>query len=215
VAKDFPFPVVNDPNDLGTLQMWDRDVYADLLACREGRMSGAAFDAKYRYTAAIMALDMTGFTRSSMRQGDLASLLRIVDVHRVCLPVFREFRTAQVRAFADDLSATFDDPGRALACAFELHRRVGAYNALLPPGGNPAQVCIGLGYGGVYRLGPDRAMGKEMNQASKLGEDIAQGGETLVTEGFRAAVATVPGCRFTPRTHEEAKFPYFQAFCDE
>ncbi len=211
MAQAFAFPIVDDPADLGTLEMWDAGLYADLQACRAGRMSGAEFDAKHQYTTAILALDMTGFTHASIHGGDLSSILRILDVHRVCLPIFREHGATKVRAFADDLSATFADPVRALECAFDIHRRVDAFNALLPKEHHPAECCIGLGYGPVYRIGPDRAMGQEMNRTSKLGEDIAKGGETLVTEGFREAVRHVKGVRYEPRT-EGAEFAYYAAF---
>jgi class 3 adenylate cyclase len=208
----FPFALVEDPEELGTLRMWDRAIYADLIACREGRLSEAGFNAKHRYTTAILGLDMTGFTHSSIAHGDLHSMLRILDVHRVCLPIFREFEAHQVRAFADDLYGTFPDPRRALDCAFEIHRRVAAFSARLPDDRHPAQCCVGLGYGAVLRIGPDHAMGREMNRTSKLGEDIAEGGETLVTDDFHAAVRDRPGYRFEPRTHAAVGFPFYAAF---
>ena len=211
MAQAFAYPLADDPAELGTLEMWDAALYADLQGCRAGRLSGAAFNAKHQYPAAILALDMTGFTHSSIHDGDLSSMLRILDVHRVCLPIFREHGAAKVRAFADDLSATFADPVHALRCAFDIHRRVDAFNALQPQEHHPAACCVGLGYGTVYRIGPDRAMGQEMNRTSKLGEDIAKGGETLVTEGFHQAVRHVPGFRYEPRS-EGAGFAYYAAF---
>lgn len=208
----FPYALVDDPAELGTLEMWDRAVYADLLACRAGRLSEAEFSRRHQYTTAILGLDMTGFTHDSIAHGDVHSMLRILDVHRVCLPVFREHGAARTRAFADDLYGTFPEPAAALRCAFEIHRRVATFNAGLPSAHRPASCCVGLGYGSVLRIGPDHAMGREMNRTSKLGEDIANGGETLVTGAFRAALGAVSGWRFEPRTHEDVKFPFFAAF---
>jgi class 3 adenylate cyclase len=205
---------VEDPDELCTLEMWDRVVYADLLACRDGHLSEAAFHARHRYTTAILGLDMTGFTHDSIDRGDLHSMLRILDVHRICLPVFRAHGATRTRAFADDLYATFTDPNAALRCALDLHRRVAAFNSRQPADESPASCCVGLGYGQVLRIGPDSAMGREMNRTSKLGEDIARAGETLATESFRAAVDDAPGCRFEPRRHPDLEFTYFAVLQD-
>ena len=48
-------------------------------------------------------------------------------------------------------------------------------------------MCIGLGYGQVLRVDAD-VWGAEVNTASKLGEEMAAGGEVLVTAAFRDAV---------------------------
>jgi len=211
VTQRYPLALADDPDDLASLRMWDGNVYRDLLACRGGRMSQADFIAKHRYRTAILSLDMTGFTHASQDDGDLASLLRILDVHRVCLPIFQEFGAQKVRAFADDLYGTFAEPIRALGCAMEIHRRIEAFHAVQRADRDPCRCCVGLGYGPVFRLGPDLAMGHEMNLASKLGEDIAQGGETLLTESFHAAVRHLPGYRIERRSHPELTAPYYIA----
>jgi len=46
---------------------------------------------------------------------------------------------------------------------------------------------------------------------SKLGEDIAEGGETLLTESFHAAVRHLPGYRFERRQNPDLKTFYFAA----
>lgn len=67
-------------------------------------------------------------------------------------------------------------------------------------------VCVGLGYGPVLRVGGD-VWGAEVNAASKLGEDLAQGGEILVTAGLRAALPHEP---FTPRGLLSGSRPVFR-----
>jgi class 3 adenylate cyclase len=58
-------------------------------------------------------------------------------------------------------------------------------------------LCVGLGYGHVLRIGDADVWGKEVNAASKLGEDTAKGGEILVTEAVRTAlVESAAGSRF-------------------
>ena len=57
-------------------------------------------------------------------------------------------------------------------------------------------VCIGIGYGKVLRGGAAGVFGDEMNLASKLGEDTAEGGETLLTKNAYARVKKVSSVRF-------------------
>ena len=121
-----------------------------------------------------------------------------------------EFKARRVRAFADDLSATFDTAAQALDAALEIHRRIAVFNDSGLAGGLQVGTCIGLGYGEVFAIGPDRAMGDEMNRTSKLGEDTAVGGETLVTDGFYAEVSNRTDCRFESGTDEDIKFPFYR-----
>lgn len=190
---------------------WEAHIYADFKALRDGRLSEADFRAKHAWRVAILCLDMTGFTEAAMRQGEIASLQRIFDMHRVCAPVFKSHRARHIRAFADDLTVIFDDPGDALSAAFEVHRRIQAFNASGLAVSHPGECCIGIGYGDVFALGPDLAMGDEMNRAAKLGEDTARGGETLVTENMYAANRSRRDCRFELKQADDLIFPFYTA----
>ena len=123
-------------------------------------------------------------------------------------PVLRESKATLIRAFADDLTALFDDPHAALDAALEIHRRVRHFNWSLARHDPPPECCIGIGYGPVYEIGPNRAMGDEMNRSSVLGEDLARGGETLVTSGAHAALATRRDVRFEEQRTDDILFPY-------
>jgi adenylate cyclase len=209
MGRGYPFPLLTDPSELAKLGEWSEQLYRDFEAVRAGTLSEEALAARYRTRAAILCLDMTGFTETAIQFGELQSLLRIRDVQTVCLPVFKEHGARLVRAFADDLTALFDDPGRALDAALEVHRRVEAYNGSELAGQHPAQCCIGLGYGAVFAIGPNLAMGDEMNRASKLGEDTARGRETLVTPNVFEALRHRSDCEFSARTSDELPFPYY------
>ena len=73
----------------------------------------------------------------------------------------------------------------------------------------PAECCIG--FGPICVIGPNHAMGDEMNRASKLGEDTARGGETLVTEGVYATLEQHTGLRFEPQADDDLLFPFYRA----
>lgn len=211
MADPFPYELLEAYHDLAQLGEWDADVYADFDALREGRLSEDGFRAKHSWRVAILCLDMTGFTEAAIQYGEIASLQRIYDVQRVCAPVFRAHRVRRVRAFADDLTAVFDDPQDALSAAFEVHRRIRAFNESRLAGPHPAECAIGIGYGEVFALGPDLAMGDEMNRASKLGEDTARGFETLVTEKLYVANCGRADCRFQAIQSDHLAFPFYIA----
>ena len=206
---DPPFELLEEPAELARYEGWSATVYEDLLAVQEGRLSHQAFDAKHLHETAILVLDLTGFTLTAARGGSLQSFLRILKTQQICLPVLREMGATLIRTFADDVVALFKEPYSALDASLEIHRRMEA----LPNDGidiSPAECCIGIGFGAVYAIGPNRAMGDEMNRASKLGEDTARGGETLVTEGAYRALLRRSDVAFEPQTSDDLLFPYFR-----
>lgn len=210
MAKDDERALLEDPAELARFQGWRENVYRDLLAVQAGTLSAEAFDARYVRRACMLVLDLTGFTLNAMRTGSLDAFLRILNAQKVCIPILRGHGASRIQAFADDLVAIFDGPDAALDAALEIHRRT---RTQVPdprtPEGWP-ECCIGIGWGPVYAIGPNQAMGDEMNRASKLGEDTARGGETLLTESAREALAHRSDVRFEPQTADDLAFPYFR-----
>jgi class 3 adenylate cyclase len=90
------------------------------------------------------------------------------------------------RSFADNLFAEFRDTDAALAVARGIHRVVREHRLMLTET-EPYRVCLGVGHGRVLANGRHGVMGDEMNLVAKLAEDVARGGETLLTEsGYRS-----------------------------
>jgi class 3 adenylate cyclase len=125
-------------------------------------------------------------------------------------PVLQEQGATFIRAFADDVVALFDDCYRAVGASLEIHRRIGLHNRSGEKHQTPPECCIGIGYGAIYEIGPNHAMGDEMNRASVLGEDVARGGETLVTEQVHLAVPKLHDATFEPQTSDDLLFPYYR-----
>lgn len=211
MKPEFPFRLIDDPASLGEYAGWAPEVYVDFDAYRRGELTREGLDAKYRYRVAILCLDMTGFTQACIDQAQIDGLLRIYDAQRVCVPVLQDHKASLIHAFADDLVALFEEPGAALDAALELHRRVALFNNSPLASEQPAECCIGIGYGEVYRIGPNLAQGDEMNRASKLGEDIARGRETLVTENVFAALKHRQDIAFEPQSGDDLQFPFYRA----
>lgn len=211
MSADFPFRLLEAPDVLASCQGWSEDVYRDLLAFQLGKLSQRELDAKYLQRKAILTLDLTGFTMRSQTRGQAHAFLRILDAQKICIPVFQEYGATLIRAFADDVVALFDRPEQALDAAFQVHARVAAFNRSSLAGADPAECCIGIGYGDVYAIGANLAMGDEMNRAAKLGEDIARGFETLVTGGVYEALRHRTDLVFERQQHDDMLFAYFRA----
>jgi len=210
MGEEYTYELMEDPTELAKFDFCSEEIYRDLLACQKGNITEHEFKSKYLTKAAILCLDMTGSTRAAIEGGELYSLFRILDVQKVCGPIFRQCNARQIHAFADDFTVLFDDPNDALVAAFEVHRRMEFFNRSKMAGEDWPQCCIGIGYGEVYAIGVDQAMGDEVNRASKLGEDIAKGSETLITERAYNVLKEREDCIFRRQIHEEIPFPFYE-----
>lgn len=207
----FPHQLLEDAAELASYKGWREQEYRDLLAVQRGELSAAQFKDKYSWQTAIMVLDMTGFTMATMQHGDLAGVLRIVEAHKVCLPVLKDSGAGFVRSFADDLVALFEDPHEAVVAAFEIHDRVRLFRESGSDDQEDLSCCIGIGYGQVMKIGPNLAQGDEMNRASRLGEDIAKGEQTLVTENVFRALEGRAEVSFRNMHDTDDLFPFYEA----
>jgi class 3 adenylate cyclase len=201
---------MEDVDTLASFKGWSKEVYRDFFRLQSGEMDESEFRAKYSWKRAILSIDMTGFTVSAVKLGELPSLTRILDAQRVTIPVLQEYGAELIRCFADDIVSLFADPGTAIDAALEIHRRVQLFNQSSLASEHPTVCCAGVGYGQVLAIGPNLAQGDEMNRASKLGEDIARGNETLITERVHAEVAARDDVIFERQEHDDLLFPFYR-----
>jgi adenylate cyclase len=205
-----PAEMLHEPASLARLDMWTESVYRDLLKVECSQLDEQTFRDTYLYRTAILVLDVAGFSRMCEKLGEVRAFRSILNVQRVSEPVLRNYRATLVRAFADDLVALFKDPLDALNAAFEIQRNLALYNSSRP--NDPAvQCCFGIGYGDVFEIGPNNAMGKEMNYTSKLGENIAAPGEILLTENAYDAVSSKTTVIFEEMHNRASELTYFRA----
>ena len=133
-----------------------------------------------------MFTDLVGFSRHVERFGIL-HFLQIIHEHRkLLLPIVEEHDGLLVKQEGDSFLILFRRPERAVACAQKMQRACGLYNERRKPE-EQIVLCVGIGFGRVLRIGDTDVWGKEVNAASKLGEDTAKGNEILVTEAVRKA----------------------------
>lgn len=206
----YPHRLLDDVDVLASFKGWTREVYEDFFRLRAGDITETAFRDKYCRDKAILTIDMTGFTLSAFEVGEINSLTRIFDAQRVALPVLQEHGADLVRCFADDIVALFGEPGTAVNAALEVHRRIQQFNASPLASEHPTVCCAGIGFGSVFAIGPNLAQGDEMNRAAKLGEDIARGNETLITERAYARLARRDDLCFERQDQDDLLFPYYR-----
>lgn len=144
---------------------------------------------KFGETCATMVLDSSGFTRTTKALGAAYFLSIICRLRRVCEEISDRFGAIQHRAYADNFYAEFADTDDAVAAAFAIHGYFIDNPVSLENIEDEFGVCIGIGYGRVVRSEHEGVYGNEMNYAAKLGEDIAEKGETLLTEAAFKAVS--------------------------
>jgi adenylate cyclase len=144
---------------------------------------------------AIMFTDLSGFSRQVEAFGIIHFLQIIFEKKRLLLPIVAAHDGVLIKVEADSFLIIFRRPERALECAVAMqqacqkanHRRVPEEKVLL---------CVGIGFGKMLRIGDIDVFGKEVNAASKLGEDTAKADEILVTAAVREAVGNPPGLTF-------------------
>jgi class 3 adenylate cyclase len=137
---------------------------------------------------AVLVLDMSGFSRTTQVHGVVSFLMMIHQMRLLAVPTIEGKGGTLVKAEADNLYCLFDSVDEAVGAAREIIRQLSTVNPLLPAG-RKLYASIGIGFGDILVLGDEDLFGDEVNLASKLGEDVAQGGMILLTEGARAEAA--------------------------
>ena len=133
---------------------------------------------------AVLALDMSGFSRMTHRHGIVYFLLMIQQMQLISKPVIQEHNGLMIKAEADNLLCLFDTVADAVRTAGEIIQRLSAVNVLLPEDQH-LYASIGIGYGRVLNIEDQELFGDEVNLAFKLGEDIAGHGVILLTSAAR------------------------------
>lgn len=149
---------------------------------------------------AILVLDMTGFSRLTVQHGIIHYLAMINQMEEAARPAVTGNSGTVIKQEADNLYAVYDDPAQALESSLDIFRAFDAVNTVVPTN-RDIYGSIGIGYGPSLIIGDEDLFGCEVNFACKLGEDLAQKGEILLT---RSAHEALPRGRYvcSPVTYE-------------
>lgn len=145
----------------------------------------------YGVERAVVALDLSGFSRLTERRGILHFLSLIQDMRETTRPIVEAAGGAIVKYEADNMFAVAPDPDTAHDLSVEIVRHYAADNRTRA---DEAQihVSIGIDFGRLLLIPGVELFGAPVNFACKLGEDIADRGEILITQ---AAFARLTGDR--------------------
>ncbi|MED5374260.1 MAG: adenylate/guanylate cyclase domain-containing protein [Myxococcota bacterium] len=136
--------------------------------------------ARFQRPLAVLISDMSGFSRITEQRGIIHFLALIQRMHTLCVPQIEECGGRLVKAEADNLFAVFPDSRQALMAAIAM-RAACAKDAADRVPDSRISLAIGIGYGPILDIDGHDFFGDEVNRASKLGEDIAETGEILLT----------------------------------
>ena len=143
----------------------------------------------------IMFTDLAGFSRQVAKFGIIHFLQIIFEQKRLLLPIAERHDGVLIKIEADSFLILFKDPKKAVRAAIAMQRASIGYNRDRAPE-DRVPLCVGLGFGEMLRIGDIDVFGREVNSASKLGEDRATAGEILITDAVRTAIADMQGVGF-------------------
>ncbi len=140
---------------------------------------------RFGVDAAVLVLDMSGFSRTTRQHGIVRFLLMIFQMRILAESAITGNGGSLVKSEADNLYCRFRTVDEAVQCAMAIIRTLETVNPLLPTD-RRLYASIGIGFGHILFIEEQDMFGDEVNLASKLAEDIAQGGEILMTSAARA-----------------------------
>ena len=128
-----------------------------------------ALEATFTQERAVMVLDMSGFSRTTQRDGIVPFLLMIHQMKLVARPAVAAHRGEIVKEEADNLFCLFGTVMDAVATSRDITERLAVENLLLPER-KRLYVSIGIGFGRILNIENQDLFGDEINVASKLGK---------------------------------------------
>lgn len=134
---------------------------------------------EYGREAAVLVLDMSGFSQLTHRFGLVHYLSMVRRMQLTADPIVRGCGGTPVKFEADNCFAMFPTVDDAIACAFALNAAFDAANVATPDELD-IRVAIGIDHGRILLVDGNDFFGHPVNRASKLGEDLARPGEVLV-----------------------------------
>lgn len=140
-----------------------------------------AIEETFTQERALMVLDLSGFSRTTQKKGIVPFLLMINQMRRLATPMIEERGGGIVKAEADNLYCLFATATDAVQAARQIARQLDTANLVLPSD-SALYASFGIGYGRILNIADEDLWGDEVNQTSKLGEDIAERGQILLTE---------------------------------
>jgi class 3 adenylate cyclase len=129
---------------------------------------------------AVFVLDMSGFSLLTRKYGIVHYLSMVRRMQLTTEPIVRSFGGSMIKYEADNCFAVFPDPLSAVQAAMAMQHAFHAEN-LLTSDDLDIHISCGIDYGKILVVGHKDCFGDPVNRASKMGEDVANAGEILIT----------------------------------
>ena len=129
----------------------------------------------------VFVLDMSGFSLLTRKHGIIHYLSMVRRMQLTAEPIIQSYDGYMIKFEADNCFAMFPTPLLAVNAAIAMQHAFAAAN-ILTPDDLDIHISCGIDYGKILIVGKDDCFGDAVNRASKLGEDIAERGEILVTK---------------------------------
>ena len=148
------------------------------------------FGAEY----AVFVLDMSGFSLLTRKYGIVHYLSMVKRMQLTTEPIVKSYGGSMIKYDADNCFAVFPGPLSAVNAAIAMQHAFEASN-LLTSDDLDIYIAIGIDYGKLLIIGNEDCFGDPVNRASKMGEDIAAGGEILITKDAMEMISKEAGIK--------------------
>lgn len=136
---------------------------------------------------AVMILDMSGFSLMSQVYGIVHYLSMIRRMHLVTEPIINDFQGKVIKFEADNCFAVFPNSKSAVLCSLALNEAFEEVNEFTPKEMD-IHISCGIDYGSVLLVDDKDLYGNAVNRASKLGEDLAETDQILITKDAKERI---------------------------
>ena len=146
---------------------------------------------EFGVTRAVLVMDLSRFSTMTERFGIVYNLSMIQRMQLTSRPLIEAAGGTLIKAEADNCFAMFDGVLPAINAAVAINKAFEDLNLRMQEEFD-LRVGIGIDYGEVLLVGGPDYFGVTVNQACKLGEDLAGPAQILITEA--AFQHLPPGC---------------------
>ena len=148
----------------------------------------------YGQEQTVFVLDMSGFSRLTRKYGIIHYLSMVRRMQLTTEPIVKSFDGYMIKYEADNCFAVFPAPLQAINAAIAMQHAFDAAN-ILTADDLDIRIACGIDYGRILIIGTEDCFGDAVNRASKLGEDVAEAGEILVTKEAMQMVPVEAGIK--------------------
>lgn len=142
----------------------------------------------YGASISTLVVDMSGFTSLTESHGVVHFLSMVRRMQLTAQPIIQSYGGTVVKFEADNAFACFDLPGNAIRAAIALNLALASAN-ILTSEELDIHISCGIDHGRCLLPHETDFYGGPVNRASKLGEDLGEPGQILVSE---EAISLVP-----------------------